>query len=151
MKILRLSTLLYTLFFLVSCEKDRKNVVISNHVEITILNQQGQNLLATPSAYTKSNINVYYFVNGQPQLYNQPNFQADKGFLLFKDGSGIDKIRVFTDFNENQPTTLSLIKFGNLQTDTIKCEYRFEDGSVFLEKIWYNGVAQPSPYFSIIK
>lgn len=88
-------------------------------------------------------------MNGQPQLYNEPNLDSDKGFMLYGDGSSV-RIRIFTDFNRNQPTALTLVKFGDLPVDTIKCEYRFHGSSVLLKKVWYNGVLK-SGDFTIVK
>ncbi len=150
MKTLKLITLLFPFFILVSCKKDEKGISMGNHIDITVQNKQGQNLLSAPATFSKSDINIYHFVNGQPQLYNQPHLDADKGFLLIKDGAGINKMRIFTAFTTNQPTALTLVKFGNLQTDTIKCEYRFAKGSLFLEKVWYNGVLKPRE-FTVVK
>lgn len=52
-----------------SCQKNSADIR-SNFVNITVLNQQGQNLLIAPAVYDKNNIEVYNVIDGQAQLVN---------------------------------------------------------------------------------
>lgn len=148
MKAFYLTALMLSLSILPSCDKDKSNV-IGNNIEIVVKNQQGQDLIAN-GTYDKSNINVYYIVNGQPQRYNEPLMGADKGFLLFKDFAGVDKIRIYTDYKKGETTSHTLIKFGNSKPDTIKSEFSISGNSVMLNKIWHNGILKQRE-FTIIK
>ncbi|MES2417571.1 MAG: hypothetical protein V4541_05255 [Bacteroidota bacterium] len=149
MKQLKLTLLTSMLFFFVACEKSAKDVYLT-HIDIAVLNQQGQNLIGAASTYNESNIKIYQIINGQPQLYNEPNLDADKGFSIINVETGNEKIRVFANYMIRQPKSEILIKFGNTQVDTINCEFSINEGSAFLEKVWYNGVLK-SREFTIIK
>ena len=137
-------------FSLISCEKKNSNDYVSLDMDITVLNNEGDNLLSGSGIYNKNNINIYHIVNGQPQLYYDPNLKADKGFLLIDDGKGKNMIRVFANYIANEPSTLTLIKFGNSKMDTIKCEFSVEGSSLSTSKIWFNGELK-SKQFTIIK
>lgn len=136
-------------FLLVSCEKKSADVK-SNSVDVTVLNQQGQNILTAPAVYDKSNIEVYNVISGQAQLVNVPNLAADKGFLLLDKGTGKEIIRVVLNYDPTKSTALTLIKFGNTKIDTIKGEFTFSGNTVLLKKVWFNGV-EKSSVFSIVK
>jgi hypothetical protein len=55
------------------------SVLLNN--DITVLNQQGQNLLAPPAVFTKENIDLLHVVNGQAKPYNA---NSNKGFFLYQ-------------------------------------------------------------------
>jgi hypothetical protein len=148
MKALQQWSLCLWIFLLVSCQKG--GVINSNFVDIIVLNQQGQNILAAPAVYEKSNIEVYKIINGQAQLVNEHKFLADKGFILLNKDTGKEAIRVILNYDGKKSTALTLIKFGNTKIDTIRAEFRFPGNSVILEKVWFNGVRK-SGTFSIIK
>ncbi|RYG22135.1 MAG: hypothetical protein EOO07_00745 [Chitinophagaceae bacterium] len=112
-------------------------------------NQQGQNLLVSPAMFTKSNIETYHVINGQAQLFNQPNLDADKGFLVLEGTTG-KIIRIFPYFNKNEKISRTLIKFGDTKIDTIDCEFTFSGSSVLLQKVWYNGTLK-SRQFAVVK
>lgn len=150
MKSILLTILSMALICLFSCEKKNCCSVISNAVEITVLNQQGKNLLAEPAVFTKGDIETYHVVNGKAQLYNQPNLDADKGFLLIKEVVGKERLRLFVYHNKEEKRPRTLIKFGNTKMDTIDCEFRYSGSSVFLEKVWLNGESK-TPQFIITK
>lgn len=144
-----LSTLLFS-FILLFCISCKKNVdTVSRTVDITVLNQQGQNLLASPALYTKENINIYYVVNGQAQLYTGPN----KGFFFSTDynTTAAPWMRIDLNFDRKEKYPLTLIKFGNTKTDTIKAKFKITKHLIELQTIWFNGVQQSSNIFTITK
>jgi hypothetical protein len=141
-----LSILVLSLF--ASCKK--KSTEIYAHVDIKVLNHQGLNLLNAPAVYDKNNIEVYHVKNGIAQLYVQPPYNAGAAFILIKDADGKDGIRVFLDYKKDEPTSLTLVKFGNTKIDTIKANFRFDGSSVFCEQVWFNGVPKPQA-FEIVK
>ena len=150
MKILKCSLFSIMLLCLFSCERSNNCcTIIDVDVNLTVQNQQGQNLLASPVLFTKSNIETYHVINGQTQLFNQPNLDADKGFLMI-DGAKGKEIRVFPYFNKTEKFSRTLIKFGNTKIYTIDCEFNFSGPSVLLQKVWFNGVLK-SPSFVIVK
>lgn len=147
----KLSALLFLLMFtlLIACEKNAA-ISISNSVSFSVLNVQGQNMLSTSGGFNKDNIFVYYVVDGKAKLYNQPNLTASKGFNLFGGDGNNGVIQVFLNYEMNVPTSLTLVKFGNTKIDTIKSEFSFENNSVHLRKVWFNGELK-SNAFTIVK
>lgn len=102
-----------------------------NFVNITVLNKQGNNLLADTITYNQKTINVYYLVNGQPELYYKPQYNHSKGYFLSKNQNGERNIRVLTDYNWDLKSAITLIQFGNLPMDTVRCQYYYRKHSVF--------------------
>lgn len=151
MKILKLTLASILLFCLYSCNSGNNCcTIIDVGVNLTVLNPQGQNLLADPAVYTKSNIETYHMINGQAQLFNRPNLDADKGFLILKESNGKETIRIFAYHNMKEKISRTLIKFGNTKMDTIDCEFKFSGASVLIQKVWYNGELK-SKQFAVVK
>lgn len=148
MKILKFALLLTASFSIFACKK--KSDIIAANVNVTVLTTDGKNALEAPALYDASNINVYHIVNGQPQLYVAPEIAGRKAFDIVKNAAGKNIIRFYLQYVKNEPTTLTLVKFGNTRMDTIKGEFRFVDASVFCDKVWFNGVSKDID-FSIIK
>lgn len=148
MKTLKYSLLLFVFFVIVSCKK--KSDYISAHVDLTVLTQDGRNTLSSPAIYDEKNIRVYHVINGQSQLYTDPIYNGGKPYMLLKDKGLPDKIRVFLYYDKDEPTSLTLIQFGDKKIDTIKGEFRYTESSVVCEQVWFNGVAKPH-VFSITK
>lgn len=59
----------------ISCKK-QKSTILEAMVEVLIINQQSQNLLVSPAILNESNIDLYYFNNGQSTLFHQGNLGA---------------------------------------------------------------------------
>ncbi len=151
MRIFKLSLFLFVLFCLFSCEESKTCcTIINNEINLSVQNQQGKNLLSSPALFTKNNIETYHVINGKAQVFSQPNLDAEKGFLLLKDGNGKEFVRVFPYYNKKEKTSLTLIKFSDTKTDTLECEFKFSGSSVLLQKVWYNGVLK-SNQFAIVK
>ncbi|RZK60494.1 MAG: hypothetical protein EOO91_01265 [Pedobacter sp.] len=135
-------------FLVSSCEKNSKEIYA--HVDIKVINSQGANLLSTPAVFNNNNIAVYFVKDGKAELYNQPSPNDNKGFILIKGADGSDAIRLFLNYKQDEPTALTLIKFGDTKIDTVKGEFSFEEGSVFLKRVWLNDMAKPMS-FEIVK
>lgn len=147
MKTFKLCLLLVTVFLTISCKK--KSDFIDTDVLISVLTADGKNALAAPALYNESNVSLYYFNNGQPQLHTTPAFNGGPPYEI-TGSPGHEKLNVYLHFERNTPTVLTLIKFGNAKMDTLKGEFSFEDGSVMIKKVWFNGVLQPRA-FSIVR
>lgn len=135
-----------------SC-KDVMNccVVMGNMIEISVKNAKGENLLSSATGIKKENIDVYYVKNGQEKLFNEPHFGADRGFLIYKDASGNEKLRLFTNFDRNEKSSITIIKFGSSTRDSIRCEYNFSGSSVMIKRLWLNGMLKSVKDLEIIK
>ena len=124
MKILGYSLICTLLFCWASCKKN-EGVFISTDVEISVVNSQGQDLLN--SLYTKDNIIVSRLVNGQ-------NLPYTKEVIIRKENLHV--LRLFAS-NTNEPN-ITLIQFGLLKPDTIRCEFLKSEGSIYCSKVWFN-------------
>lgn len=143
---------LLALFF-ISCEKSSKNIAID--VDITVLNQQGQNLLAAPALYTKADVNIYYIINGEVRLFEYSKLPTEgkfnyEPFEITNEGTSRIRIYLNYDVNRKERTALTLVKFGTSKTDTIKGEFDFKGRNVVLNKVWFNGQLK-SQQFIIVK
>jgi hypothetical protein len=74
----------------------------------------------------------------------------DKGFHITNEGSPMIRIYLNFDINRKDTHPVTLIKFGTSKIDTINTEFEYIGRSVFLRKIWFNGVEKKQE-FTIIK
>ena len=145
MKTLSNLTILLIFLFYTSC---KNSVPPAISVDITVLNQQGQNLLGPPAVYTKENIDLFYVVNGQAQPYNA---NSNKGFFFIPDNN-LHRIRIDLNFDRKEKYPLTLVKFGNSKIDTIKAKFSFKLQSMpRIQAIWLNGIEKDINGFIIIK
>lgn len=136
MKKIFISILFTILISLFSCKKT-KDVIVDIGIGINVVNQQGQNLLSAPAVLNMDNIDVYYVENGVAKLFYNKDLGTPKAFKILG-LSGSESIFLFpNEVNEDFPATL--IKFGSLGTDTIKCQYQRTDGNLICTKVWLNG------------
>lgn len=124
------------LLFGASCKKP--DAVVSIDIRIKVLNAQGQDILTAPVVYDKNNIIVSHIINGQKEIYSEANANSHKGFRFMDGGAGLNILLVYpTLTSENTSTTL--IQFGTLPPDTIKCEFTRNGNSTYCNKVWLNG------------
>jgi hypothetical protein len=142
-----LTTLIFSLIVLsfISCKKTGDYFAYT--VDVTVRNQQGQNLLSAPALFTRDNIVIYHVLDGKAEIYN-PN--EKNGFQLIND-TKTDIIRIDLNFDRKVPYPLTLVKFGNTKIDTIRAKFNYSASSTELVSVWYNGVAQSSKTFTIVK
>ena len=145
MKNLPTVAILLIALFLSSCKNSGPYSIM---VDITVLDQQGENLLASPVGYKRENIDIYYVIDGKAQLYN-PN--TNKGFQLFKDLNNNEVIRIDLNHDRKQKYPLTLVKFGTSTVDTLKAKFKHTSHSSELQTVWLNGVQKDIKGFIIIK
>lgn len=147
-------------FSIISCSsEDTKNAVfISGGVEFNVLDIQGNDLLnpqIESNFNNTENIKIYFVINGEAVLFDKPNLDLPKGYLIYKkENEDVYRMGLFVNLEGN--TTTTLIKWNNTETDTIKCEIeRKGNYYISVSKVWYNNVLKYDGdgeiYFEIIK
>jgi hypothetical protein len=136
MKKIYILLLFATLLSALSCKKPQ-DITVDIGIGIKVVNQQGQNLLSSPLNLNMENIEVYYVENGVEKLFYDKDLGTPKAFRI---GGLLGSEEIFLFPNtvvEDFPVTL--IKFGSLGTDTIKCQYKRTEGDLICTKVWLNG------------
>lgn len=147
-------------FSIISCSsEDTKNAVfISGGVEFNVLDIQGNDLLnpqIESNFNNTENIKIYFVINGEAVLFDKPNLDLPKGYLIYKkENEDVYRMGLFVNLEGN--TTTTLIKWNNTETDTIKCEIeRKGNYYISVSKVWYNNVLKYDGdgeiYFEIVK
>lgn len=147
-------------FSIISCSsEDIKNAVfISGGVEFNVLDIQGNDLLnpqIESNFNNTENIKIYFVINGEAVLFDKPNLDLPKGYLIYKkENEDVYRMGLFVNLEGN--TTTTLIKWNNTETDTIKCEIeRKGNYYISVSKVWYNNVLKYDGdgeiYFEIVK
>ena len=120
-----------------SCKKNCCTIIDAN-ITISLVSKSSENLLAPPNGLTLADINVYYMKDGVKTLYFERHLGASKGVLIHKHSDGQEKLTLFPTLNKDKFTE-TLVEFGDLGTDTIRCEYYKTDNQDFVKKVWVNG------------
>lgn len=147
-------------FSIISCSsEDTKNAVfISGGVEFNVLDIQGNDLLnpqIESNFNNTENIKIYFVINGEAVLFDKPNLDLPKGYLIYKkENEDVYRMGLFVNLEGN--TTTTLIKWNNTETDTIKCEIeRKGNYYISVSKVWYNNILKYDGdgeiYFEIVK
>lgn len=153
-------SIIFVFIFIVSCSSDEtKNAVfISGGVEFNVLDIQGNDLLnpqIESNFNNTENIKIYFVINGEAVLFDKPNLDLPKGYLIYKkENEDVYRMGLFVNLEGN--TTTTLIKWNNTETDTIKCEIeRKGNYYISVSKVWYNNVLKYDGdgeiYFEIVK
>lgn len=153
-------SIIFVFIFIVSCSSDEtKNAVfIGGGVEFNVLDIQGNDLLnpqIESNFNNTENIKIYFVINGEAVLFDKPNLDLPKGYLIYKkENEDVYRMGLFVNLEGN--TTTTLIKWNNTETDTIKCEIeRKGNYYISVSKVWYNNVLKYDGdgeiYFEIVK
>lgn len=137
MKTLPLYVLLLIATIGLSCKKNCC-IMIDANITINLVSKSSENLLAPPNGLTLADIDVYYMKDGVKTLYFERHLDASKGFLINKHSDGQEKLTLFPTLNKDKFTE-TMVKFGDLGTDTIRCEYYKTDNQDIVKKVWLNG------------
>ena len=132
------------LIFFCSCSSEDKpsQAHASNSVSFTVKGAKDEDLLNMHNDphIDSDNIHLYSFVNGQPEELLDGNLDYPKHFRIEKNLDGIHQIDLFPYVNYNDNPSLTLINWGNGDTDTLKIDNSLSDQSVSNQKIWLNGI-----------
>jgi|GEM_PF-3593584 len=150
---------IFLLAFSIGCKKSDPNVInISAVTNILLEDQQGNNLLTSPAKINIKEIQLYYVIDGKRVSAYNALMDAPKGFEIMKDQNGKEVLRVYLNINQDK-YPLTLIRFSESDTDTIKAEFIRKKGSILCSRIWYNeiikwDVADPlarEEHFTVVK
>ncbi|HZX74396.1 MAG TPA: hypothetical protein VFE57_08250 [Cyclobacteriaceae bacterium] len=123
------------------------------YLYIKVVNVQGQDMLdpVTPDYIPKSNIHLYYVINGVKIPCEQTGsgepasgFTSNKG--LTRDPFYALEVRSNYSIQDNEAVTL--LEFVNKQTDTLRCHFTkyTKKGNVARDSIYLNSVFIQGPY-----
>jgi len=137
---MRTLSLLFLLALTFGCKKSNSgDIDISAATNILLLDAQGNNLLVSPAKINVENIQVYYVKDGQTLSAYNGLMDTPKGVKVIKNQNGQEVLRVYLNTNEEE-FPLTLIRFSESDTDTIKATFNRKNGSVLCSKIWHNEV-----------
>ena len=123
------------------------------YLYIKVVNVQGQDMLdpATPNFIPKSDIHLYYLINGVKFPCEQTGsgepasgFSVDKGWV--RDPFYI--LRVRSSYSIEDYEAVTLLEFENKQTDTLLCHYRkiTKKGNLARDSVYLNSVFAQGTY-----
>ncbi|WP_119080665.1 hypothetical protein [Chitinophaga alhagiae] len=128
---------------LFSCKKKDGPVVIDTDFTLKVSDTQGRDLLDPQTgAYHAEDIQLFYIVNGEKVPVYSSSRDLPKNFELKENAPRNEHLlRIFPNtVKEARPQTL--IQWNSAETDTITCEFQRPGASLFLSRIWLNGVLQ---------
>ena len=143
--ILNLKTMRTLLIFvsifvaMIACDKEKEKLVLDQGVEITVLDELGNDLLnpTNQNFYDEGTIKIFYLINGViEEVYNQ-NYDNPRNFRI-SEREGLFRLMLTLNATENDEYPITYIKWSESDTDTIKCSVSRTYRSVVCIKVWYN-------------
>ncbi len=133
------AVLCFIILFL-SCKTPGGGTYIDVGIHISLVDQHGQNLFAPTGPITKNDITISYLIDGKEVVYNEPHLDAAKGFRFIDDKT----ISIMPNTDKKEEFPITIIKFGNFNTDVIKCEVERKRGNAYVSivKVWHNNVVK---------
>ena len=139
--------LILTVLFIFGCSNNENNnsndaTNIDNSVAIFLKSPEGFNLINT-SNYNSNNFKIYYKLNNEVvEIYN-PSLDFPRNFYINNETNPIS-MKLFLNHSSLEANPTTIIKWNNLETDTIKTYFRrgTENSTDYeiCEKIWLNNV-----------
>lgn len=128
---------------LYACVKPGSGGVLSNNVYITVLDQDGNDLLdpENPFAIDLSQVKVYYLLNDVKTEINRGNLDYPKMFRVIEPGSDMENytISLFMNTEDDSDITTTYFQWETDNTDVFKSQIRRpRGGSIFNQKTWVN-------------
>lgn len=135
--------ILISLILLCSCSSEDKpsQANVSNSVSFTIKNSNGEDLLDIQNDHhiDPEGIQLYSFIDGKSKELFDGNLDYPKHFRIEKNLDGMYQIDLYPYLNFSNNPSITLISWGNGDTDTLKINNNFSNQSISNEKIWLNG------------
>lgn len=137
--------------FIFICGCDNKDetgsIYISSHVDITVIDEKGNDLLDPDNTYAKSiktdDIKMYYMIDGKETYFYRPLLNASKGYLQLEPEGDIKtyRIRFFLNIESKETNTETIIEWDKEHRDTIRSEVDRNGGVTTITKMWLNNKA----------
>lgn len=133
--------LLLALLLITGCDKQITSESFDVGIDILIFDQYGNDLLdiKNPNFIDLSEVKIFYMINNQILEQYDPNLDCPSKICLFSE-QGINSASLFPNPSEKEEFPITLIKWNNEKTDTVKCHFIRNNGNVTCDKVWYNGV-----------
>lgn len=137
-----------------ACEDNKGNEMekslsgyVATGVNIRIVDSNGNDRLAPNSQNGLSKFKLYYLINGQKQIYNNPAMTASGGYNIKKfDPGNYYYLQVFLNSPKPDETDTkertTYLEFEDGSTDTIKATYDIKPGYIAIDETWYNSKLQ---------
>lgn len=150
----RILAILFLSVILLSCKDNKDEVMdqsfggyVATSVNIRIKDSDGNDRLAPTGHNPLTSFKVYYLVNGQKVLYNNPNMSAPGAYSIKKDDVGnYYYVQVLLNSpspgDDSQNDWITYLEYQDGSTDTIKATFSVEPGFIAINKAWYNGTLQ---------
>lgn len=124
---------------MLSCKKDECCSIVDTSIDMTYINDAGENLLnpSTEGHYSETKIELFYLVSGVKQKVNNGNLTYPKNFFISDEG-GAHFMRVFPNETLDNNKSTTYIEFDGTDTDTLVCEFRKSESLIASNKVWYN-------------
>ena len=124
------------------CNKSNDTVNIDNGITIFLKSREGNNLLNTIN-YNSTNFKIYNKINNENIELNNPNMDYPRNFYINNETNPIS-MKLFLNHSDTEEYPITLIKWNNTDTDTIKTYFRrgIENNTDYeiCEKIWLNEI-----------
>ncbi len=125
----------------ISCNKDDKaSIVVSTHVDISVKDAKGNNLLNpnNPKSLNQALIKIIYEIKGKKTVFFEEHLDAPGGFSVFKHENEY-RMRVFLNSDKNEAYPITYIQWNDKDTDTLKCKISRKAGNTICNQLWFNG------------
>lgn len=141
-RIIKLSLLTLFITIFSSCEENVCGcTIVDVDVNIAVTNRDDRDLLnpETPGHLKSEDIEIYFVRNGQ-RVYMNPKDNAPGSFSILEEGPHEKYImRLYPDLERDQSgTTTTIIKWNELDEDTLTCEVTKKTNSTTVTRVWHN-------------
>jgi len=132
---------------LLSCQKEENSVFLDGGIEITVIDNNGNDLL-NPSAensFKEESIKIYYLIDGVVEEVYHPTADYPRNFFIYE-RDGIYRMALSLNGNEKDEFPVTYIQWNETDTDTVKGSFLRGEGFLMCTKVWYNGVLMWEDY-----
>ncbi|MBU1011581.1 MAG: hypothetical protein KKG99_01130 [Bacteroidetes bacterium] len=109
-------------------------------MEILLSDDEGFDLF-DPESYTyyyPDSIKIFYIINDLEVEMNNPLLTPPRNFYV-NYANGRYRLQLFPNHDDSIEFPVTLIKLNKTITDTVRCGYERNPGSITCTKVWYNG------------
>jgi len=132
-----------------SCQEDGLVQVVptSTTVSLTFRTPEGADLLdpSTPGGYDASALRVYYVRDGRLRMRYDASSQMPYGYRVDNQLNGLRVLTVLTDNCACDERVRTYLQFSPDDMDTLEVRYRWGEGYILKDSVWYNSVYRPIP------
>lgn len=123
-------------------EENTDGIFVSMNVFLSLQNDSGADLLnpTTENSISADDISVYYLIDGDEVLFNEPQLDYPGGFAIeFDQSTGIYILDLFTsDHINNESIATTIVKMEGMDSIRLDCEVKkYSNGSMQAVKVYY--------------